>query len=132
MENNDIQNKLKKTGETWLIIVKSFRENVSGWPHCKMTPPEFYRRLQREDKLEKQDIIDAFAVVCLIKQGDGRIYKECRDFLCAKMDRELSSWFNTVDENTKFNKVFRYLKQLDDIHSTHINQTVEAIMENRW
>lgn len=132
MMNNIIKEKLKKSGSTWLTIVNSFRDNVSDWPQCKMTPAEFVRHLQREDKLEKQDMIDAFAIVCLEKDWDERIYPECRDYLRTHMDKEIYQWFITTENRERIDTVFRYFSRMDDIHSTHINQTVEALMNNKW
>jgi hypothetical protein len=109
-------------GNTWKHIVQSFKQDVSGYPNCKMTPDEFIALLLR-DGLDRSNIRQALAIVIYSKKGDGRFYDSVRKYFESRLE---SSIKEAIDED--FSVIYPAFSDMDAIHSSHLNSTALAFM----
>jgi len=112
--------KWKEISDNWEKVVIAFNFLVSP-NNCKVSPDEFARHLI--DCLGLEITKETLAVICEAKRSDGRIYTENRDYLRSSLPDSVVS--DLAEDSMCIIKA--RIGRLDDIHSTHINQTISAL-----
>lgn len=102
--------------EDWNKTVILFNAAVNN-----STPDEVARRLIVQFGIDRVKTL--FAVVCEAKRGDGRIYDENRHYLRPTLPESVLQDL----EADQMTVVKARIGHLDDIHPTHINQTISAL-----
>lgn len=102
--------------EDWNKTVILFNAAVNN-----STPEEVARRLIVQFGIDRVKTL--FAVVCEAKRGDGRIYDENRHYLRPSLPETV---LQDLEED-QMAVVKARIGHLDDIHPTHINQTISAL-----
>lgn len=102
--------------EDWNKTVILFNAAVNN-----STPDEVARRLIVQFGIDRVKTL--FAVVCEAKRGDGRIYDENRKYLGPSLPESV---LQDLEED-QMAVVKARIGHLDDIHPTHINQTISAL-----
>lgn len=102
--------------EDWNKTVILFNAAVNN-----STPDEVARRLIVQFGIDRVKTL--FAVVCEAKRGDGRIYDENRNYLSSSLPESV---LQDLEED-QMTVVKARIGHLDDIHPTHINQTISAL-----
>ena len=116
----ELKAKFLELAKVWERITEIFKNEVADYPHTKMSPEEFVKRLLKE--VEMDTLINVFGVVAIYKTYDGRIFDENRRFLANLMDPEIRA-----EVVRDYRVVCGPFTRIDDIHSTHIDQTITAI-----
>jgi len=109
--------------EDWNKTVILFNAAVPDSNNRKTgaTPDEVARRLIVQFGIDRVKTL--FAVVCEAKRGDGRIYDENRNYLRPSLPESVAQEL----EEDQMAVVKARIGHLDDIHPTHINQTISAL-----
>lgn len=102
--------------EDWNKTVILFNAAVNN-----STPDEVARRLIVQFGIDRVKTL--FAVVCEAKKHDGRIYDENRNYLSPSLPESV---LQDLEED-QMAVVKARIGHLDDIHPTHINQTISAL-----
>lgn len=102
--------------EDWNKTVILFNAAVNN-----STPDEVARRLIVQFGIDRVKTL--FAVVCEAKRSDGRIYDENRNYLNPSLPESV---LQDLEED-QMAVVKARIGHLDDIHPTHINQTISAL-----
>ncbi len=119
---------MKTTSEDWTRISDNWEKMVIAFNflvpepnNCKAKPDEVARYLV--ECLGLDTVKETFAVVCEAKKNDGRIYSENREYLKPSLPESVTE--DLAEDEMVIVKA--RLGRLDDIHSTHINQTITAL-----
>ncbi len=110
---------LKECNEKWQQLIKIFRETQAEGP------AQTAKKLEEEIGLA--DTLTVLATVSYIKKHDGRIYGKEREAMNAHEIAE--------GADGELREVFFYMKNLDEIHTTHLHQIIREVLyraERRW
>lgn len=112
-----------RISDNWERIVEVFNAKVPDSNDTKngATPDDVARHLT--ELLGFDTLKETIAVVCEAKKHDGRIYNENRTYLRPSLPSSVVS--DLAEDEMVIVKA--RLGHLDDIHPTHINQTISAL-----
>ena len=103
----------KRTAEIWKAIVNIYKETR------EKTPAQTMEMILERWSLA--EVKETFATIAKIKKHDGRIYGRNREAMDAtETNPEATEW--------KYGNPM-VIQQLDEIHTTHINQLITALLE---
>ena len=106
----------KEMAVVWEGIQKKYNETRH------LTPEDTVNSILESYKLE--NVLETFAAITRIKEGDGRIWHTNRDWMnTIPVSPECYDWRNS--EYRRFNEFFR--TDLDAIHTTHIDQMITEL-----
>ncbi len=109
----------KRIADNWERIVTSFDANVRS--NNGATPDDFAKSIIADFGMNT--VKETLAVVCEAKRHDGRIYDENRKYLKPFLPESVVE--DLAEDEMAIVKA--RIGHLDDIHSTHINQTISAL-----
>lgn len=110
-----------RISNNWSLLVNLFNETVPSPNNCHATPDDVARKFI--DVFDITTVKETLAVVCEAKKHDGRIYKENRDYLKSSLPATVVADL----QEDEMAIVKARIGRLDDIHPTHINQTITAL-----
>lgn len=106
----------KEMAVVWNGIQQKYEETRS------MTPSDTIDSILKDFKLD--DVLETFAAITRIKEGDGRIWHTNREWMeTIPVSPECYDWQNR--DYRIFNEFFR--TDLDAIHTTHIDQMITEL-----
>lgn len=110
-----------RISNNWSLLVDIFNEAVPSPNYCRATPDDVARKFV--EVFDIATVKETLAVVCEAKRYDGRIYKENRDYLKPSLPASVVA--DLAEDEMAIIKA--RIGRLDDIHPTHINQTITAL-----
>lgn len=110
-----------RISNNWSLLVDLFNEAVPQPGNCRTTPDDVARKFV--EVFDIATVKETLAVVCEAKRHDGRIYKENRDYLKSSLPASIVS--DLAEDEMAIIKA--RIGRLDDIHPTHINQTITTL-----
>lgn len=117
----NLSERLEKYSKTWDSIREMFDSEVRDYPYCKKTPKEFIQMLV-DSGLEVDDIQQTLAILIISKPWDGRFWDYVRKYYTEHCPDDIKDYLKEAPYPKGF-------KELDDIHSSHLNSTALAFMQ---